>query len=226
MFDKQVLLSVGAGCFLTACSSAGPNPEWVNQLNASGYNDQKSVWLAGDGTKGDLYGFPSYQAASQVVEANKGQSGTLVGYIWDARKENGTVAIEVIPSFSADNARRCTGHIRQGLLDCLEQERGFFKSNVTCHINNLDQFYAAGGKRIATDIPNIWEKPQNWSHVTVKGTIRNIEVKGVAFERYAGDASAFGDTGGTYTDGFRYSSVHLDDCRVYTFRGKAILPHS
>ena len=216
------LLSV---LLLTACTSGGPDQGWVSQLQAAGY-DRNAVWLAGDGTKGELYGFPSYAAASSVVEANKGKLGSLSGYVWDVQVKGNKVAIEVIPNFSGDNAKRCTGDINQHILDCLEQRRGFFHSNVTCHINNLKEFYSAGGKRIGEDIPKKWEAPFRWNHVAVQGKIRNIEVKGAEFGRYSSGGIAFGDTGGSYSDGFRYRSIHLDDCRVLTFRGKAIIPNS
>jgi|GEM_PF-1118260 len=224
---KQYVLPIIASAILSSCSSGGPDRNWVAQLDAAG-RDRNAVWLAGDGSKGEHYGFTSYAAASSVVEANKGKVGTLSGYIWDVQVTGNKVAIEVIPNFSGSNAKRCTGDINQHRLDCLEQRRGFFKSNVTCHINNLKEFYGAGGKRIGEDIPKKWEAPFRWNHVAVQGKIKNIEVKGAKFGRYYGGQSSlsFGDTGGSYTDGFRYNSIHLDSCRVLTFNGKAIIPHS
>lgn len=224
---KCFILPLLTAGLLSACSSAGPNPNWVAQIEASGYDETKAVYLGGDISKGQHYGLPNPDSAQQLVNANKGKAGSLVGYIWDYKVTGNKLSLDVIPRLSGANAQLCAN--RSGsILGCLRKVRGNFTSSVTCHVNNLKQFYTAGGKRIEADRADKWRDPSTWSHVLVQGKIQSVEAKTVQFKRYYGGQSSisFGDTGGTYNDGFHYSSIHLDDCRVFTFRGKAILPHS
>jgi len=92
---------------LTACSSGGPNPEWVAQIAASGFDESKAINLNGDPTKGQHYGLPDYETASQLVTANKGKNGSFVGYIWDIIVKDNKLALDIIPTLSGNNAQLC-----------------------------------------------------------------------------------------------------------------------
>jgi len=155
-------LTLLTATLLTACSSGGPNPEWVAQIAASGFDESKAINLNGDATKGQHYGLPDYETASQLVTANNGKNGSFVGYIWDITVKDNKLALDIIPTLSGNNAQLCITR-RQHTLDCLKSVRGFFHSSVTCHVNNLKQFYAAGGRRIGADVPKKWQSSTHWS---------------------------------------------------------------
>jgi len=97
-------LTLLTATLLTACSSGGPNPEWVAQIAASGFDESKAINLNGDATKGQHYGLPDYETASQLVTANNGKNGSFVGYIWDITVKDNKLALDIIPTLSGNNA--------------------------------------------------------------------------------------------------------------------------
>ena len=214
---------IACGCLLAGCvtTNFGPDPRWVAELKKAGQNPN-AISLGNDPTAGTQYGIPTHAAAFAKVAETKGKQGSFIGYIWDLKLNGSTAEIEVMPNSSGANGSGCAGVAEVSRFNCLTRKRGRFTSNVTCHLNNWPKLDNATGNRIATHFENRWHNDRVWDHVLVEGTISHVEKKAAAFDGFVAVSSDFGVGGNHFKRGWVYSSIHLNNCRVLTYRGKAV----
>ena len=216
---KQLALAALSLVLVGGTSGAGPNPTWVAELNKAG-RDPNAIFLGGAGTA--LYGIPTRAEAYALAKGHKGKTGSFVGYIWAVKLDGNRASIEVIPNFTGESGRRCTGLVESHRLACMVRTRAVFKSSVTCHLNNWHTLNDATGGTLFTDVQTKWQRRAGWNHVVVEGRIQRAEDRAVAFGSYGGSGGDFGLGGGYQKQGFQYRTIHIDRCRVLTFRGQAV----
>ena len=137
---------------------------------------------------------------------------------------NGSKAtFEVVTTFVGESARRCANGIEAGRLNCLIKNRGTFTSAVTCHVNNWHKLDDRTGNRISLNNEQRWHNSNAWDHVAVQGTISHAEDKAIKFGAWGGSGGSFGLGGGYHERGFIYRSIHLNNCRLLTYRNKAVV---
>ncbi len=206
---------------IAGCTAAGPNLSWVAELEKAG-RDKEAVWLGGDPSVGHNHGIPSREEAYALVAANKGKTGSFVGYVWSVQLKGNTALVEIIPDFAGSGARNCVRRIESHRLACLAKRRGIFRSAVTCRVNNWHAVNRATGSRMFTDAQTRWQRADAWNHVVVQGKVSGIEDKAEKFGSWGGSGGSFGLGSGYRENGFVYQSIQLAPCKVLTFRGKAI----
>ena len=217
---KKTVVQLTCILMMASCTTDySPDATWVAELDKAGHN-KDAVYLGG--AAGKLNGIQTRAEAYALADGHKDKAGSFVGYIWDVKLDGNNALIEVIPNFSGESTRRCINKIESHRLSCMIDRKAIFRSSVTCHVTNWHKLDNATGGRIFTDAQTKWQRRESWSHVVIEGTISHAEDKAVKFGSWGGGGGSFGLGGGYYEQGFIYRSIHTNNCRVLTFRSKAI----
>lgn len=211
-----------AGCSEVSAPMGGYQPiydSWKATVAKTGITTENSVYLGGTA----LNGIQKHEEAKTLVAANRGKQGSMVGYVRKIKVSGNRAAIEVIPVYSAENALRCAGRGYNNPVGCLAQNRAIWRSAVTCHVNNLAALNKRIGENIKQNADDRWKRRSAWAHVLVAGKIDKVDLGTVnAAQSFSSDGSFGGVLGGTTRHGFRYSNIHINNCRVATYRSKLV----
>lgn len=195
---------------------------WKAVVAQTGIDSKKTVWLGG----GELNGITTRAEADALVAANRGKQGSLVGYVHKVTVRGNRAAIEVIRVWPAEQAQRCTGgnYTKTSPVVCIARNKGVWRSAVTCHVNNIADLNRRIGENIKANADARWQRRSAWAHVMVVGTIDRVDT-----QRVVGDPTSFradgafdGVMGGASLRGFAYSNIHINNCRVATYRSKLV----
>lgn len=215
----KILLLVSAA-LLVGCVSDGPDPAWVQTTKDAGIKED-TLWAGGTGSS---YGIPTEQEAFAFAKANKGKLANFVGFIYAVNINGNHATIEVEPRLSAESEKDCL-FIRQrkSFLNCLRQNNGLFTSSVICHFNNWREVNKITGGRIAINAETRSESRNAWDGVGIEGIVSHAENKVRQFQTYnSASTPDFGLTGGYDAVGFGYRAIHLKNCRMAIYRGRAV----
>lgn len=211
-----------AGCTDATSPMGGYQPiydSWKATVAKTGITTDNSVYLGGT----ELNGIQKHAEAKALVAANRGKQGSVVGYVRKVDVNGNKAAIEIIPVYSAENAMRCAGRGYTNPVGCLAQNRAIWQSAVTCHVNDIAALNKRIGENIKQNADARWQRRSAWAHVLVAGTISKVDLGSVSQARsFTADGSFDGVLGGTTREGFRYSKIHITNCRVATYRSKLV----
>ena len=191
---------------------------WTDELAKSGLHDENAAWLGGPPG-----GHKDAASVHGVAAANRGKKGSYVGYVHSVKVSGNRAAIEVVARIAGEGAQRCSGIEPDfARLSCVQKKRGAWRSAVVCHVNNWSHLHAATNGRLKADADNVWSRASNWAHVAVVGTVGRVERRSLTASTILGGYSDFGPTDHTVISGFAYPTIHLNNCRVGTYRSKAV----
>ncbi|WP_075996629.1 hypothetical protein [Salaquimonas pukyongi] len=205
--------------FLTACTGLEPGSEPFERYRAeiakSGFNSDEHMDLQSG------FGFKTLAEAKEAADTHKGQKGSVSGYVEDIQVNGNRATLHLLPVRSTELGFRCIGEPEYARPACLREKRSIYNSSVTCHIDNWAALDNATGNVLLKNLEYHWDHVKAWDHMLVAGIIDDSEQKLKTWTTIGtggGVGAGFGMSGGLGKDGFYYQTIHLKNCRVYTWR--------
>ncbi len=212
-------IHVGAGGDLQFDGGAAERA-WHAAVDEAGLGDDMVYVGYQDGTKE----FPGRASAQSFVAQHRGKKAAFAGPLMRAHRSG---ALDVMHSSSYTRGRRCVPN--HPTATCLNPKGGIPKTVVRCVGSSLGHLkkITAGGIAGSTGYP--WTRSGPWEHVTITGRVSRVtsDTTQVASGRSGPSGKSLSDFGefGSGNIGpvtYVFSVIELTNCRLATFRRKAV----